>query len=158
MTTSRFGDIEFKEDMVLTFPSGIIGFPQATRYLILDHDRQAPFQWLQCIDDGSLAFVVMDPALFKSDYRVAIDQEAIAELGHSEKSELILFVILTIPSGDPTLMTANLRGPVIVNHRTRLAKQLILQEEWPTRYPLFPVNTSQPVQGKTSSSFGTCHR
>ncbi|MGH7231713.1 MAG: flagellar assembly protein FliW, partial [Nitrospiraceae bacterium] len=46
------------------------------------------------------------------------------------------------PSDDPSRITANLRGPLVVNQRSRLAKQVILREEQPTRYPLF----SQPAQ------------
>lgn len=151
VTTTRFGDIEFRDDMVLTFPSGLIGFPGATRYLILDHDRQAPFKWLQSVDDGALAFVIMDPAVFKPDYRVTVGPDCLAELGRAKENDLVMFVILTIPSDDPTRMTANLRGPILVNPRTRLAKQVILQEEWPVRYPLFPTHPRQSAAGRTSS-------
>jgi flagellar assembly factor FliW len=50
---------------------------------------------------------------------------------------LIFAVILTIPSDDPSAMTANLRGPLLMNPRTRLCKQLVLTEDYPTRYPVF---------------------
>ena len=42
--STRFGDMECPEDRMLKIPSGIIGFPASTRYLILDHDRDVPFQ------------------------------------------------------------------------------------------------------------------
>ncbi|MEW6542388.1 MAG: flagellar assembly protein FliW [Nitrospirota bacterium] len=136
--TSRFGEIEVREEMLLTFPSGLIGFPRATRYVILDHDREAPFKWLQSVDEGGLAFVIMVPTLFRPDYRAVLAPEDIAELGPVETENLSLFVILTIPPGDPRRITANLQGPVVVNQRSRLAKQVILRDEYPTRYPLFP--------------------
>ncbi len=128
---------------MLTFTSGIIGFPSATRYVVLDHDREVPFKWLQSVDQGELAFVIMDPTLFKPDYRVTVEPDELEELGMSEGDELITFVILTIPSSDPHRITANLQGPVVVNRRTRLAKQLILREELTTRYPVFPDETSR---------------
>jgi flagellar assembly factor FliW len=136
-STSRFGTIEFREDVLLTFPSGIIGFPDSTRYVILDHDRDVPFKWLQSVDEPEVAFVVMDPVLFKPDYRVEIPAEDIPELTARDESDLAMFVILTIPSSDPKSLTANLRAPVIVNRNTRAAKQVILTDELPTRYPLF---------------------
>jgi flagellar assembly factor FliW len=137
ITTTRFGEIDVEDDRVLTFPSGIIGFPSAVRYVVLDHDREAPFKWLQSMDEGKLAFVIIDPCLVKSDYRIRLDPQDIEELGPSSEADLTLFVILTIPADRPQRVTANLRGPVVVNRRTRLAKQLVVVEDYPTRYPLF---------------------
>ena len=141
LKTNRFGDVEYRENAVLTFPHGIIGFPNAKRYVILDHDREAPFKWLQSVDKSNLAFVVMDPVLFKSDYQVEITPDAVGELEYREKDELALMVILTIPSNDPSAITANLRGPVVVNTRSRLGKQLVLNEELSTCHHLFPETT-----------------
>jgi len=143
--TSRFGAIEIRNESLLTFPATIIGFPESTRYVILDHDRDVPFKWLQSVDEPHVAFVIMDPALFKPDYRVEIDQADIPELNPQDESELVLFVILTIPSADPKGITANLRAPVIVNHKTRTAKQIILKDELPTRFPLFEGERRQGV-------------
>jgi len=135
--TSRFGEIEFDDEAMLTFTSGIIGFPNAIRYVVLDHDREAPFKWLQSVEDAGVAFVIMDPALFKPDYRVTVEPHELTELGVAEGDDLVIFVILTIPSSDPRRITANLQGPVVVNLRTRRAKQIILRDDLPVRYPLF---------------------
>jgi flagellar assembly factor FliW len=137
IATTRFGEIECPDRTLIRFPSGIIGFPRSLQYVILDHTRDVPFKWLQSADEGQLAFVIMDPALFKPDYHVTLDADALAELEAQEGDELICCVILTIPSADPATVTANLRGPVVVNERTRLAKQVILADELPTRYPVF---------------------
>jgi flagellar assembly factor FliW len=156
--TTRFGDIDCPEDNILQIPSGIIGFPASTRYLILDHDRDVPFKWMQSLDQGELAFVIMDPVWFKPDYRVTIAVDEISELGRVSEGDLVMFVILTIPSDDPSCMTANLRGPVVVNAGTRTAKQLILRDEYPTRAsvlqeePLFSPAGHQPI------SLVECHR
>ena len=67
----------------------------------------------------------------------SISPEARVEVEGSETDELSLVVILTIPSDDPSAMTANLRGPLLMNPRTRRCKQLVLTEDYPTRYPVF---------------------
>lgn len=141
ITTSRFGELTCRDEALIRFPSGIIGFPRSTRYIILDHDREAPFKWLQSLDEGNLAFVIMDPLVFKPDYRATIDPAVLAELGQPDDGDVILFVLLTVPPGDPDRITANLRAPVVVHEPTRLAKQIILHDDLPTRYPLF----AQPV-------------
>lgn len=145
-STTRFGVLDVREEVLLTVPSGILGFPEWTRYVVLDHDTDAPFKWLQCVEQPDLAFVILDPALVKGDYSVDLSEEALAEVKGTDTDDLTLAVILTIPSNDAQRITANLRGPLLMNPRTKLCKQLVLAESYPTRYPLFPGNASAPVQ------------
>lgn len=144
--SSRFGTLEINDDSVLTFPSGLLGFPESRRYVILDHDTEAPFKWLQSLDEPALAFVIIDPDLLLADYHIQVPDDALAEVQGNEESDLATAVILTIPSDDPGRMTANLRGPLLMNQRTKLCKQLVLSDEFPTRHPLFPVTAPDSTQ------------
>ena len=135
--STRFGTFEVKDECVLIFPSGILGFPDWSTYVLLDHDTDAPFKWLQCTEEPPLAFVILDPAFFKPDYQIQVPLDALIEIQKSDSDALSVVTILTIPSHDPGAVTANLRGPLVMNHRTRLCKQLVLSEDLPTRYPLF---------------------
>ena len=144
--SSRFGTLEINDDSVLTFPSGLLGFPESRRYVILDHDTEAPFKWLQSLDEPALAFVISDPDLLLADYHIQVPDDALAEVQGNEESDLATAVILTIPSEDPGRMTANLRGPLLMNQRTKLCKQLVLSDEFPTRHPLFPVTAPDSTQ------------
>jgi flagellar assembly factor FliW len=137
IASTRFGILTVPAEKMLAFPSGVLGFPEWTRYVMLDHDTDAPFKWLHCVEEASLAFVVVDPAVFHQNYQIEISAEARIEVEGSETDELSLVVILTIPSDDPSAVTANLRGPLLMNPRTRLCKQLVLAEDYPTRYPVF---------------------
>ena len=78
--TTRFGVIQIAEDRVITFPKGLLGFPQARRYCLLEPGEDACFFWLQSLDEPGLAFVVTDPALFVGDYSVPIRPEQMGEL------------------------------------------------------------------------------
>lgn len=144
--SSRFGTLEINDDSVLTFPSGLLGFPESHRYVILDHDTEAPFKWLQSLDEPALAFVIIDPDLLLADYHIQVPDDALGEVQGNEESDLATAVILTIPSEDPGRMTANLRGPLLMNQRTKLCKQLVLSDEFPTRHPLFPVTAPDSTQ------------
>jgi flagellar assembly factor FliW len=146
VASTRFGSLHVSAEALLTFPSGLLGFPEWTRYVMLDHDTDAPFKWLHCAEEASLAFVVIDPALFNANYQVTISPEALFEVEGSETDEVSLAVILTIPSNDPSAVTANLRGPLLMNPRTKLCKQLVLSEDYPTRYPVF----SAPRQAESN--------
>lgn len=152
--STRFGNCDVPHESVLTFPSGILGFPDCRRYVILDHDTDAPFKWLQSLDEPGLAFVILDPACFHPEYNIQVPHEALMEVRSKDDDELIVSVLLTIPSDDPTGITANLRGPLLMNHRTKLCKQLILSDSYPTRFPLFakisPVST-EPSKPQSSA-------
>lgn len=152
--STRFGVCDVPNESVLTFPSGILGFPDCRRYVILDHDTDAPFKWLQSLDEPGLAFVILDPASFHPAYHVQVPNEALIEVQGTDHEELIVLVLLTIPSHDPTSITANLRGPLLMNPRTKLCKQLILSDSYPTRYPLFtniPPASSASAQPQVST-------
>lgn len=148
--STRFGAFDIQDEKVLTFPTGLLGFPESHRFVILDHDTEAPFKWLQSLDEAGVAFVIIDPALFHPTYNVEISSDALTEVKGTEQDELILTVLLTIPSDDPTGITANLRGPLLMNSRTKLCKQLVLSDEHPTRYPLFP--SVQPASAASDSA------
>lgn len=151
--STRFGSFEVHDESILTFPAGLVGFPEQQRYVILDHDTEAPFKWLQSLEEPSLAFVVLDPALVHPDYNVDVPADALMEIRAEERDDLALVVILTIPSDDPGRITANLRGPLVISHQTKLGKQLVLSEDFPTRHPLFPASgSSSPGTAQTSHS------
>ncbi len=155
-TSSRLGTFEIKEESVLTFPSGLLGFPEIRRYVMLDHDTEAPFKWLQSLDEPALAFVIIDQDLVLNTYRVEVSAEALAEVQAQGEEDLLIAVILTIPSDDPGRITANLRGPLLMNPRTRLCKQLVLSDEFPTRHPLFPLSASDANAADQSAQPAEC--
>lgn len=136
--TSRFGEIKVNEDEIITMVEPILGFPWAKRFVIREHRPGVPFKWFQCLDDGSLAFVIVNPLLFKPDYTVEIDEEEAEKLGIKDPLDAEVYVIVTIPRGNPQDMTANLKAPIVINKKKRLAKQLVLdREDYPIKYRLF---------------------
>lgn len=154
--STRFGTFEVADNSLLTFPSGILGFPEWTQYVLLDHDTDAPFKWLQCMESPQLAFVVLDPSYFKPDYQIQVPFDALIEIQKQDSDELSVVTVLTIPSHDPSAVTANLRGPLVMNHRTRLCKQLVLSDDLPTRYPLFSEATPPRPSGDRPVHASAC--
>ena len=137
--TTRFGKIKIDESKIIFFPTGILGFPQAKRYILIPHRENSPFFWLQAVDVPELAFVVVDPKLFFPDYDPKIPPEAKEEIYLQEGDELGLLVIVTFPKDNPREPTANLLGPIVVNVDRRLAKQVVLDAKtYPLRAPLRP--------------------
>ena len=135
--TTRFGVIQIAEDRVITFPKGLLGFPQARRYCLLEPGDDACFFWLQSLDDPGLAFVVTDPALFVQDYSVPIRPEQMGEMKLSRLEDAQVFVIVNKVESQ---LTGNLQGPLVINTLTREGEQMVLAEKrWTTRHPLLRV-------------------
>lgn len=125
LETTRFGTIEVDEARIVCFQEGLPGFPEARRFALLEHALESPFHWLQSVDDGALAFVVMDPLLLDNNYLEAIPPEALAELELEEAAKAAVLVIVNIQRATQTI-TANLLAPLIINPQNKKGKQIIL--------------------------------
>ncbi|HOE91037.1 MAG TPA: flagellar assembly protein FliW [Candidatus Cloacimonadota bacterium] len=123
--TTRFGEIEISDETIITFANGILGFPELTNYALINTDDNSPLKWLQSLDDPTLAFVVTNPNLFKPDYMIDAYRKDLADINIQSEEDALILVIVTVPK-DPIKMTANLKGPLLINTKNRLAKQLVI--------------------------------
>ena len=134
----RFGEVTIQRERILSFPRGLIGFPGAQDFVFLHQEEgKGPFFWLQSVTDPGLAFVVTEPQHFFPEYRVPLTREEQAFLEISSADDGVVCLILVVPE-DSSQITANLRGPLVVNVETRRGMQLVLQgDEFPTKALLF---------------------
>jgi flagellar assembly factor FliW len=148
--TTRFGEIEVKESDLLELPQGLIGFPELKRYVLLDHDKESPFKWLQSLDDGAIAFVLINPLLFKPDYTVEVTEAEVSDLELKAEEDAVISVIITIPT-NPQNMTANLKAPLVFNLHNRRGKQLVLSNSsYTTRHNIMEEVKKQAASGQTT--------
>jgi flagellar assembly factor FliW len=124
LSTSRFGKISIAEEEIITFAEGLLGFEDYHRYIVLNADDGSPFRWLQCIDDGNLAFVIIEPLSFMFEYDLEISDADADFIGLKKADDAVLYVIVSIPQ-NPQDMTANLQGPLVINAANRKARQII---------------------------------
>ncbi|MCL1826615.1 MAG: flagellar assembly protein FliW [Candidatus Cloacimonetes bacterium] len=136
--TSNFGEIELNEDTFITFPTGILGFPNYKKYAIIDVDENSPLKWLQSVEEPAISFVITDPSLFYPGYSVDAWKNDLADIEIDEATDAIVLIIVTVPT-EPALMTGNLKGPILINAKTRLAKQLIIDNpDYDIKFRLLP--------------------
>jgi len=124
----RFGPLEVPEDSLLCFQRGLPGFPDCKRFILMDHDRETPLRWLQCIDRAEVAFLVVEPREILTAYDVEVPPDVLALLGWqagNEPGDVLLLVIINAAESE---LSANLRAPLVVHTRTRRAHQLILED------------------------------
>lgn len=137
INTKNFGIIEYNPDDVIYFEEGIPGFENLHNFLIItDNEEDMPFKWLQAIDNTDIAFVVIDPRVFKPNYTFEIDEELIQALQIEDINHLLIYVIVVIPD-EIEKMTANLKAPIIINAKNNKGKQVILDnDEYLIKHPI----------------------
>ncbi len=123
--TSRFGEIAFEEKDMLFLPKGILGFSQLSKYVIIERNEYDPFKWLQSVEDSSIAFAIVNPVLFFPSFKLEVNEKELEELNFEQMKELITYVVVTVPS-DPSQISANLLGPLVINSKKRIAKQVVM--------------------------------
>jgi len=136
LLTTRFGTVEVPDKDVLFFSLGVLGFPEVRRYVMLDHGRNTPLKWLQAVDKPELAFPMVPATDLVEDYHITVSPDDLAALAMESTDELLAFVILTIPNAAPERTTANLKAPIVMNPTTHLARQVLVEQDYPIRYPL----------------------
>jgi flagellar assembly factor FliW len=131
--TKAFGLIEIDETQRVTIPQGLFGFEDYRDYVLLDAEAQ-PFYWLQSVNEKEIAFILLNPFIFRKDYEVNIINDDLSEIGLTSPENAMIFVIVTIPQdGGP--ITANLQGPLVINKENMTAMQAILADaKWKTKH------------------------
>ena len=105
-------------------PNGMLGFEEIKDYVLTTNPGEQPFAWLQVADNAALAFVVMDPFIALPDYQPDIPQTDVEFLKLKSADDALLLGIVTIHND--TRATVNLKGPIVVNRHTHVAKQVVI--------------------------------
>jgi flagellar assembly factor FliW len=88
------------------------------------------------MDVEHVAFVLVNPFLFRPDYEVNIGNEELTEIEITSPEKALIFSIVTLPPDDGP-MTANLQGPLIINRDNRMGKQAVLSDSrWKTKHDI----------------------
>jgi flagellar assembly factor FliW len=135
LLSKPFGKIQIEPEQILEFPDGLLGFENFKEFALIEESEDSPFKWLQSVQEKSLAFIVIQPELFLDEYKPLIPEDELSEMDLESVNDALKFVIVTIPNDNPQEMTANLQGPILINKKKHIAKQLISRDDrHPVRY------------------------
>ncbi|MDG5786672.1 flagellar assembly protein FliW [Evansella sp. AB-P1] len=135
--TKFSGEVEINTQNIIQFEQGIPCFEDEKQFVLLPFsDSQSPFYILQSVTTEGLAFVVMTPFQFFPDYEAKLPDSVVEKLAIESEEDVALFVVLTLRESLQE-STANLRGPIVVNSKKQLGKQIVLNESnYHTKHPL----------------------
>jgi flagellar assembly factor FliW len=122
INTYQFGEVEFTEDKIINFKSGLFGFEDFKTFLFIKPDDSF-FYWLNSIENPDIAFPLFGVRVLDGQYPQEENFEA--------------FGIVTL-SSNPLNITVNLKAPVYINQNDKLGFQKIVDtDKYPVLYNLF---------------------
>ncbi len=122
----RFGQLEYVETDVIEFPWGIPGFPALHRWLLLSLDQHPGYVWLQSLDDPKVAIPTADPYFIFESYDPKLPPYAFVALDVKQAEDFTLLCVVVV-TANAEEMTMNLMAPIVVNLRSRKARQVMLE-------------------------------
>jgi flagellar assembly factor FliW len=149
----RFGELEIDEEHLLLFPEGLVGLGAYKRFVLLEDPSSPDLLWLQSAERSEFALATVHASKLGNSYRVELPAEDAAIVQREDPAEVEVFVILNRHEGQ---FFANLKGPLFINARTRLGKQVVLSDPaFSVREPLetvrpTPTPESEPLAAQAS--------
>jgi len=136
ISSSRFGEVEVRDDAVLDFPDGLFGLP-GTQYALLGNAPDSPFFWLHSTEHEDVAVPVTNPWLFFDSYEVRVSDEDAARLELADPADADILCVVRA-SERLEDFSVNLAAPVVLHTASRLGRQIINDAHgYAVRAPLF---------------------
>jgi flagellar assembly factor FliW len=141
----RFGPCSYAESEVITFPWGLPGFESLRRFLVLSVPGQEGYVWLQSLDDTAVALPLCDPWSLFDDYEATLPAYARQSLAIAAPDDFCILCVCVVTRGAAE-MTINLLAPLVINLKTRTARQITLENQrYSVRTPIPRTAVSEEV-------------
>ncbi len=135
--TKFLGEVEIREEDILVFPDGVLGFEESRKFILLDIPENEIFKILQDVEREYVSFIVTDPWKFKEDYEMEVPDSELLKINIRKKEQIAMLNIVTLSDVFEN-STMNLLAPVIMNTENRIGKQYVLSNvSYSTKHPLF---------------------
>jgi flagellar assembly factor FliW len=124
-----FGDQTIDPSTIISFPNGIPGFEDQTRFKLFHQEGNPVIFWLQSLDDDSLVFSVAQPSIFNINYSFTLTDAEEATLGIKNPADILILIILHKDEDNqnqkPTIK-GSINFPLIINSANRIGLQKVL--------------------------------
>src|SRR5664279_2470175 len=122
--SSFFGEQSIDSNTIITFPNGIPGFEDQTRFKLFHQEGDNPLIfWLQSLDDESLVFSVAQPSIFNINYDFALNDAEEATLGIDDAADTLILIMLHKDTSNQLAIKGFIRSPLVINSTKRIGLQ-----------------------------------
>jgi flagellar assembly factor FliW len=119
-------DLDVSPANEFQLPQGLIGLSEYRRAELLYMPDHLPFLWMRLHGPDTIHFVVLEPGGIVTGYEPEIFDTDAEQLGINDPSEAMIINIVTLRQQQPVEATVNLIGPLVINRRTRIGRQLVI--------------------------------
>jgi flagellar assembly factor FliW len=121
---------------VVLFPYGLLGFERVKNYTLLADPATDPFLWFKMLEDATSAFLVLPPEVIVPNYQPDLEEQDVDFLELNDPADALLLATVTMRTVRQA--TVNLKGPILINRRTWIGKQIIPgnADQYSVRHPL----------------------
>lgn len=128
INTKYFGKMSYETNEVIFFKNGLFGFENQKEYILIRFEDDNDFLLsLQSITDETLAFVVVNPYYLMPTYTPFLTEADLTEVEANNLSQVTFYNICVVRD-NVSESTVNFKCPLIINHLTQKAKQVILED------------------------------
>lgn len=124
LKNTRFGDLQLAEGAEIRFPRGIFGFPDETRFALLEREK-GHVSFLQSLNTPALALPVIDGSLIRPEYPDQAREDVAALANFANAEHLVVLVVVRVEPNE-RLLRGNLVAPILVDAEARLGCQVML--------------------------------
>src|ERR1017187_3875679 len=132
LPTVYFGQLDYNADSVFEFRSGIPGFEEHTRFLLVEQPQSHPLVFVQSLIRPNLCFLAVPAQVVDPHYYLELSEEDLASLQFRGSAQprigqdvACLALVTVTENADPS---ANMRSPLVLNLKTRVGLQVIHQD------------------------------
>ena len=136
--TSRFGTIEVAESELIKFPWGIPGFEELKSYVLLEY-RDGHFQWLQSVEEPTIAFVVCPPQFIGTEYQVP--ETKLEPIKVTNQNDLVVLNLVSFNSENKAVQF-HMRSPLLFNIVERIGYQWTMEQDEVDKFLIIPPGLS----------------
>ena len=132
--------------MEIVMPFGLVGLGELREFVLMPIEGSWPFLYFRSQGALELEFLVVEARNIIENYEFQISDQDVQSLGLEDQEEALVLNIVTVHSVRPQYVTANLAGPVLINRRTLMGRQVVItqSEKYSTTHAL--IDERQPVR------------
>jgi len=128
---SRFGEITVDTGKALSFPRGLLGMPDKSRFVLANFPstKMQQFTMLQSLDDHALSFITL-PLELKNAIIAENDIKAACRDLQIEEPELAMLLIVSVHRNPGQVkLSVNARAPLFIDAGRKLGVQHVFQQD-----------------------------
>ena len=136
IVNSQLGELLLHEDSLISFPEGIFGYEYLKQFALVEIEETEPFIWMIAIEEPEISLPMLRYKTVYPEYELNMSSTERRMLKLGQGDPFHVFFVVTV-NEEKEQITANLKGPIVINLEERLGAQIVAPNEgYVIHYPV----------------------